>query len=256
MNPLSVVIITYNEERNIARCLDSVNELANEIVVVDSFSTDQTAAICGQYPKVRFIQHAFEGHIEQKNYALDQASNPWVLSLDADEALSETLHKSIHQALQNPGASGFSFNRLSNYCGKWIKHGSWYPDVKLRLFDRGKVRWTGVNPHDRADFVIPEQAIHLKGDLYHYSYYTLEEHIKKLDYFSTLAARAYAEKGRKAGWINLLVNPTFAFFRDYILRKGFLDGYEGWLIARFTALYTFQKYIKLKAINQQAQRSA
>lgn len=256
MHPLSVVIITYNEERNIARCLDSVQELAGEIVVVDSFSTDTTEAICRSYPKVKFIQHRFEGHIQQKNYALDQASNHWVLSLDADEALSDTLQRSIQQALKAPQANGFSFNRLSNYCGKWIHHGSWYPDTKLRLFDRRKVRWTGVNPHDRADFLATEKAIHLKGDLYHYSYYTLEEHIKKLDYFSTLAARAYAEKGRKAGWFNLLVNPGFAFIRDYLFRRGFLDGYEGWLIARLTAMYTFQKYIKLKAINQQKHPSA
>jgi glycosyltransferase involved in cell wall biosynthesis len=252
MLPLSVVIITFNEERNIARCIESVINLAQEIVVVDSFSTDRTEAICRSKPNVKFIQHAFEGHIQQKNFALDQASNTWVLSLDADEALSETLRNNINQALQNPQANGYTFNRLSNYCGKWIRHGSWYPDTKLRLFDRRKVRWTGVNPHDKADFVARDKAIHLKGDLYHYSYYSVEEHTRKLDYFSTLAATAYLEKGKKAGWFQLLVNPSFAFFRDYVLRLGFLDGYEGWLIARLTAIYTFQKYAKLKALHRNA----
>ncbi len=249
---LSVVIITFNEERNIARCLESVEHIAHEIVVVDSFSTDRTEAICRSKPKVKFIQHAFEGHIQQKNFALDQAANDWVLSLDADEALSETLCQSIRTVLEGPNANGYSFNRLSNYCGKWIRHGSWYPDIKLRLFDRRTVRWTGVNPHDKAEFLASEKAIHLKGDLYHYSYYTLDEHTRKLDYFSTLAAKAYAEKGKKAGWFQLVVNPSFAFFRDYFLRLGFLDGYEGWLIARLTAIYTFQKYAKLRALYQNA----
>jgi glycosyltransferase involved in cell wall biosynthesis len=249
---ISVVIITFNEERNIRRCLDSVAGIADELVVVDSFSTDLTAQICGEFENLRFIQHAFTGHIEQKNFALDQAKNSFVLSLDADEALSAELQKSILQVKNNSSADAYQFNRLSNYCGTWIRHGSWYPDVKLRLFDRHKVRWQGINPHDKAELIIPGTVSHLKGDLLHYTYYTVDEHTRKLDYFSTLAAEAYFRKGKRAGIFQLLVNPSFAFFRDYVLRMGFLDGYSGWLIARLTAFYTLQKYAKLRFLYSQS----
>ena len=253
--PISVVIITFNEERNIARCLDSVAEIADEIVVVDSFSKDRTKEICSNYPLVHFIENPFIGHIEQKNFALDQAKFDIVLSLDADEALSEDLKKSILEVKRNMLFDAYQFNRLSNYCGDWIRHGSWYPDVKLRLFDRKKVRWLGINPHDKAELVVPGTVKHLKGDLLHYTYYTVDEHTRKLDYFSTLAAEAYFKKGKKAGVFQLLVNPSFAFFRDYILRMGFLDGYSGWLIARLTAFYTLQKYAKLRFLYSQAKQT-
>lgn len=258
MNPvkISAVIITFNEEKNIKRCLDSLIPVADELVVVDSFSSDQTESICRQYSNLRFIQRAFTGHIEQKNFALDAASNSIVLSLDADEALSDTLCESILQVKQNFTDDGYQFNRLSNYCGQWIRHGSWYPDTKLRLFNREKVRWTGINPHDKAELLGDGTITHLKGDLLHYTYYTVAEHTKKLDYFSTLAAEAYFNKGKRANLFNLLINPSFAFFRDYILRAGFLDGYYGWLIARFTAGYTLQKYAKLRFMQQHKSSNA
>lgn len=247
MIPFSAVIITFNEERNIERCLDSLKDIAAEIIVVDSGSTDQTRSICERHG-VTFLVHPFEGHIQQKNFALDQASNRWVLSLDADEALSQELKSSIRQIMSGKPAVGYSMNRLSNYCGTWIHHGSWYPDRKLRLFDKTKVRWTGVNPHDKAEPVNQEPTSHLKGDILHYTYYAVDEHIRKLDYFSGIAAKAYFEKGRHASWFDLHIRPGFAFFRDYILRAGFLDGYSGWLIAKFTAHYTLQKYAKLKEL--------
>src|SRR6187551_311049 len=131
---LSVVIITFNEERNIARCLDSVREIADDVVVVDSFSTDKTEAICRE-KGARFVQHKFEGHIEQKNYAVTQAKFPYILSLDADEAPDEKLIASIKKVKADWIADGYSMNRLTNYCGKWIHHCGWYPDVKLRLWD-------------------------------------------------------------------------------------------------------------------------
>jgi len=247
MVQFSAVIITYNEERNIARCLDSVKDVAAEIVVVDSFSNDKTEEICRGYG-VRFIQNSFRGHIEQKNFALDQARHDFVLSLDADEALSSTLINALRNLPDVPLVDGYSFNRLSNYCGKWIKHGSWYPDVKMRLFNRNRTRWSGINPHDKAEFTQAGKCKHLEGDILHYTYNTVEEHIGKLDYFSTIAAKAYYERGKKASLFNLWINPSFAFFRDYFLRLGFLDGYYGWLIARLTAYYTFQKYAKLRFI--------
>ena len=138
---LSVVIITFNEERDIERCLKSVETVADEIVVVDSYSTDRTEEICKIY-KARFIQHSFAGHIEQKNWAIGQASHPHILSLDSDEALDETLRQSILNAKENWQGAGYTMNRMTNYCGKWIRHCGWYPDQKLRLWESNKGRWT------------------------------------------------------------------------------------------------------------------
>ncbi|MFM2284542.1 MAG: hypothetical protein RLZZ543_38 [Bacteroidota bacterium] len=253
MEKLSAVIITFNEERNIGRCLASLRGVVDEIVVVDSFSTDATETIVVT-AGARFISHAFEGHIQQKNYALTQASHNWVISLDADEAITEELKASILLVRQSGIADAYTMNRLSNYCGHWIRHGSWYPDTKLRLFDRRKVRWAGVNPHDKAEAEAGAKVQHLKGDLLHYTYYTIDEHVRKLDYFSTIAAKAYFSRNKKAGVWDLLVRPGFAFFRDFILRAGFLDGYYGWVIAKFTAHYTLQKYVKLRFLQEQAKK--
>jgi len=255
MLPLSAVIITYNEEQNIQRCLNSVHDLVNEIVIVDSYSKDKTKEICLGFSNVRFIENSFEGHIQQKNFALDQATNNFVISLDADEALSEELRNSIQSIdFSNPN-SAYKFNRLSQYCGKWIRHGSWYPDVKMRLFNRHLVRWKGTNPHDKAELLNGGKVVHLSGDLLHYTFTSEAEHLKKLDYFSTLAAKAYLEKGRTASFFNLRIRPPFAFFRDYVLRMGFLDGYYGFLIARNTARYTFDKYSKLRQLHLNSNRS-
>ena len=146
--PLSAVIITKNEEKNIARCLDSLSNIADEIVVVDSYSTDKTEEICLNY-NVRFIKHHFEGHIEQKNYALSQTTYQHVISLDADEALDEVMQNSILEVKKEWSFDGYSMNRLTNYCGKWIWYGNWYPDTKLRLWDKSKGQWGGLNPHDK-----------------------------------------------------------------------------------------------------------
>lgn len=255
MHKISAVIITFNEERNISRCLDSLQGIVDEIVVVDSYSTDRTQELV-ENSGARFIQNTFEGHIEQKNYALSQASHDWVLSLDADEALSDQLKDAIRQVKTSINHDGYTMNRLSNYCGHWIRHGSWYPDTKLRLFDRTKIRWTGVNPHDKASPITTATVSHLKGDLLHFTYYTIEEHVRKLDYFSSIAAKAYFQKKKPAHLWDLWVRPGFAFFRDFILRGGFLDGYYGWVIARFTAHYTFQKYVKLRFLYEEANKKA
>lgn len=253
MRKLSAVIITFNEERNISRCLESLHDIVDEIIIIDSFSTDKTQEIASTFNAI-FIRHTFQGHIQQKNFALSQASNDFVISLDADEALSDTLKKNILKVKEEEDADGYSMNRLSNYCGHWIRHGSWYPDKKLRIFNRTKVQWAGVNPHDKAEAIDGTVIKHLEGDLLHYTYYTIEEHVRKLDYFSSIAAKAYFEKSKTAGWFDLLIRPWFAFFRDFILRAGFLDGYYGWVIARFTAHYTMQKYVKLNFLYEQKQK--
>ena len=244
---LSVVIITKNEERNIGRCLASVKEVAHDVVVLDSFSTDRTEAIVKEHG-ARFIQHAFDGHIEQKNRAITLAEFPWVLSLDADEALDGRLVRSIKEAMKSPAADGYTMNRLTDYCGGWIRHGGWYPDVKLRLWDSRKGRWTGINPHDRYELEAGARVEHLAGDILHYSYHSLSDHYKQVDYFTTIAAQAYFDSGRKAPLTKRIFSPVVKFLGDYIFRLGFMDGVRGFTIARISAYATWLKYEKLRRL--------
>lgn len=247
--PLSAVIITFNEARNIGRCIDSLAGVADEIVVVDSFSTDETEAIC-RAKGARFIPHAFAGHIEQKNWALDQAAHPYVLSLDADEALDETLRASILAIKDRWQCEGYSMNRLTNYCGQWIYHCGWYPDRKLRLFDRRKGRWGGVNPHDKVIMAPGTQQRRLEGDLLHYSYYTVEEHWTKTQKYVDIAARALYAKGKRGAWWRMWLSPVFKFVRNYFLKTGFLDGKMGFIICRISAIETYLKYKALNALTR------
>jgi glycosyltransferase involved in cell wall biosynthesis len=248
---LSVVIITFNEEKNIERCLLSVKGIADEIVVLDSFSKDNTQAICEKHG-VKFFQHAFDGHIQQKNRAITYASNPHVLSLDADEALDETLKASILEVKQNFVKDGYYMNRLTNYCGHWVKHCGWYPDTKLRLWDRSKGHWTGVNPHDKYElFAGDKNTGHLKGDILHYSYYSVEDHYKQVDYFTNIASKAFFENGKKAPLFKLVVNPAAKFIDHYLLKLGFLDGKAGYLISKISAYATYLKYKKLRNLYHQ-----
>jgi glycosyltransferase involved in cell wall biosynthesis len=250
MIKLSVVIITLNEERNIERCLQSVQDVADEILVVDSFSTDRTAEICERY-NVRFLQHAFDGHIQQKNWARDQASYDYILSLDADEALTGQLEHSIRSVKENWTHDAYYFNRLTNYCGKWIRHTSWYPARKLRLWDRRKGEWGGINPHDR--FILEKGATHkhLKGDLLHYSYYNIQEHIQQINKFTDIYAKSYFEKGQTANYFKIVVHPLWRGFRDYFLKGGFLDGFFGLVISVNSAHETFLKYVKLRKLTEE-----
>lgn len=247
MPKISVVIITYNEERNIARCIESVQDVADEIVVIDSFSTDRTEEICRQFA-VKFFRHPFEGHIEQKNWAISQASYPHILSLDADEALSSVLKESILEVKNNWRYDGYYFNRLTNYCGKWIRHGSWYPSRKLRLWDSMLGSWRGVNPHDRYELSRGANVRFLEGDLLHYSYYSIEEHVAQTNRFSDIVAQAYFRSGRNVNLVRLLVHPPWRFFRDYIIKMGMFDGFYGLNIAIISAHETYLKYVKLREI--------
>jgi glycosyltransferase involved in cell wall biosynthesis len=267
MQKLSVVIIAFNEEHNIGRCIDSVAGIANEVLVVDSGSTDTTKAIC-ESKGARVIYHAFEGHIEQKNYAASQAANDWVLSLDADEALSEELRKSIldWKANSSPPAKGeypdtkssggggtlaYSMNRLTNYCGHWVRHGGWYPDTKLRLFNRTYGAWGGTNPHDKYELTDKNAPVgFLKGDILHYSYYTIADHYRQVKYFTSIAAKAAVAKGKTANSSNLVINPVVKFITQYIIKLGFLDGRAGFTISRISAFATYLKYYKILAIQR------
>lgn len=247
---LSAVIIAYNEERNIGDCIDSLKEIADEIVVVSSFSTDKTEEIA-ERKNARVIRHVFEGHIEQKNFALSQASNDYVLSLDADERLSEELKQSILKVKNNPIHDGYTMNRLNNYCGKWIRHCGWYPDRKLRLWNRAKGKWGGENPHDKVLLQEGSATSFLKGDILHYTVTSVEQYEQQLQKFSDIAANALFRKGRSATALFAITSAGFTFFRTYFLKAGFLDGYYGWLISKQLCRYNYMKYIKLSRMNQQ-----
>ncbi len=247
MIKLSVVIITYNEEKNIARCIESVAGIADEILVVDSFSKDKTKDICAKY-NVRFIENAFEGHIQQKNFAAAEAKYNHVLSLDADEALSDELREEIVKVKQNFIADGYYVNRLSSYCGAWIHHCGWYPDSKLRLWDRTKGKWGGENPHDKYIIEADSQTKLLKGDLLHYTFHTIEQHLETINKFSTIAAQMRFKKGKQTGLLKILLNPCFKFIIQYFFKLGFLDGYYGYVICKNSAHSAFLKEIKLRQL--------
>ncbi len=246
MSPISVVIITFNEEKNIGRCLDSVKEVADDVVILDSFSNDKTKEICLS-KGARFFEHAFDGHIEQKNRAITYAKYPYVLSLDADEALDDALKRSILELKKNMDKDGYYMNRLTNYCGHWVKHCNWYPDTKLRLWNSTKGKWTGINPHDKYElFDGDKNTDFLKGDILHYSYYSIEDHYKQVEYFTNIASKAYFEKGIGAPFYKLFLNPVAKFIDHYLLHLGFLDGTAGFSISKISAYATYLKYKKLR----------
>lgn len=245
---LSVVIITYNEEHNIARCIQSVQGIADEILIVDSYSTDATREIA-KAMGARVVEHDFDGHIQQKNRAASLAKYNYVLSLDADEALSDELKISVAQVKQNWMRDAYQMNRCTSWCGTWIKHSGWYPDKKLRLWDRRKGTWGGVNPHDKWELYESGKNFGwISGDILHYSYYTVEEHWAQAEKFSTIAAKALHVQGKRISWLGVYLKTISKFIRNYILRAGFLDGCSGFTVCKITAWETFEKYRKLREL--------
>jgi glycosyltransferase involved in cell wall biosynthesis len=247
MPSISAVIITYNEQDHIENCIVSLQDVADEIVVVDSFSTDSTEAICSKL-NVRFVKHSFEGYFEQKNYALSLATFPLILSLDGDEALSDELKKSILEVKNDNKYDGYRFNRRHNYCGKWLKYSRWYPDRQLRLFYSDKGHWTGPNPHDKIIMNSSTKIKWLKGDLLHWNYSSYEDHIEKINRFSTIAAGEYFNAGKSAGPLTATFHASWSFLRSYFLHAGFLDGYPGYVCCSITAYASFLKYAKLRKL--------
>jgi|SRR5687767_13751624 len=245
MQKLSVVIITRNEERNIGRCLSSIKPVADDIVVVDSHSTDATTRIAQQYA-VRLFQKDWEGYSATKNFGNLQAHYDWILSMDADEALSAPLMQSIltiKGSLSSPAP--FKINRITNYCGKWIKYGGWNPDIKVRFFDRRVSKWEG-SVHEKLTHINESKIELLEGDLLHYTYYSIEEHKKRFEIYSELAAESLWKEGKRAGLTKRFLSPVVKFAGDYFFKLGFLDGYYGFHVARISALATYAKYKKLK----------
>lgn len=252
--PLSVVIITFNEEKNIERCIRSVQPIADEILILDSFSKDRTQEIA-EALGARFETHAFDGHIQQKNRAWQMATHNWVLSIDADEAPDEVLQNSIQQAMERQAAGteeadGYTMHRLTNYCGHWVRHSGWYPDTKMRLFQKDKGAWGGVNPHDKFALHEGGRSLHLNGDLLHYSYYTVDDHYRQIEYFSDIASKELHEMGKTVSTLTIYLKVVAQFFKTFFLKMGLLDGKTGFTIARLSAYATFRKYRKLQLRNK------
>jgi glycosyltransferase involved in cell wall biosynthesis len=233
---ISATIVTLNEERNIARAIGSLR-CADEVVVVDSGSTDRTREIAARMG-ARVIEEPWRGYAGQKNFAACCAANDWIISIDADEELSEELAAEIAQ-LKKEGTRfhGYSFPRLAQYLGRWIRHSGWYPDRKVRLYNREKAEWVGEYVHESVR--VNGTSGELQGDLLHYTCASLSEHLRTLDRYTSLAAR-----GTAVSLTRLAVDPAWTFFRTYVLQRGFLDGRQGLAIAWMAALYTFLKYAK------------
>jgi len=248
---VSVCVIAMNEEDRIAACLRSA-DFADEWIVVDSHSSDRTreiAAECG----ARVVERDWPGHVEQKNFALSLARNDWVLCLDADERVSPELREAMLAALDaGPGADGFEMNRRSWYLGRWIHHGGWYPDRKLRLFRRSRGRWGGTNPHDRVELDGPVDR--LQGDLLHYSYRSLSDHLRTVDSFTTIAARERRRLGKPSRLSDVTLRPAWKFVKMYVVQRGFLDGRAGFLAAVTGAYYVFLKHAKHWELEQAERR--
>lgn len=246
---ISAVIITKNEERNIVRCLQSLQGVADEVIVVDSGSTDRTEALCRE-AGVRFVSHPWEGYSEQKNYANSLATGDWILSLDADEALSPRLRESLLALKRNefPPATAYSFNRLTNYCGHWIHHCGWYPDTCTRLFPKDAAKWDGI-VHEQLTFNSHFSILNLKGDLLHYSYYSVADHANRQQHYATLAAIKAHHAGKRASALDLWLRPRWTFFRNFILKGGFLDGHAGYIVCRMSAFYSFLKYAQIRELS-------
>ncbi|MBU0489256.1 MAG: glycosyltransferase family 2 protein [Bacteroidetes bacterium] len=248
MTQISAVIITKNEEKNIGRCLTSLRDIADEIIVIDSNSTDKTEEICLSY-FAKFIKRDFAGYSATKNFGNSLAQLPYILSIDADEELSEELRQTLLSMKSSMNADGYTVNRLTNYCGKWIKHCGWYPDTKLRIWKTGIGEWQG-SIHEKV--VMQQNNIkQLKGDLLHYSYPTVESHIRQINLFTELMATEMFGKNKKAGLCKILFSPRFKFFKKYILQLGFLDGYQGYVVCKMSAYYNFCKYAKLREMKNE-----
>lgn len=254
MSKISAVIITFNEEKYIEQCIRSVADVADEIVVVDSFSNDRTKEICLS-KGVRFIEHPFSGYRDQKNFALTQASNDYILALDADEEISPELEKSILGIKQDFRYEGYKFNRLNRFCGKWIYHTNLSPECKIRLFNRKKANWGGLNVHETVILNNPKSVKTLKGNLLHWLYDSYEESLEKINMYSTLLAREYFKKGIRATPKRLLINPLWRFVHSYFLKVGFLDGLEGFEVSKLLSISCFMKYVKLRNLYKQARKS-
>ena len=245
MNPISVAIITYNEEKNIERCLQSIMGIADEIIIVDSFSTDNTLKIAEKF-NAKTYSKEFLGYAEQKNLANQYCTHELILSLDADEVLSTELYRSIKNIKENLDADAYELKRLTNYAGKWVKHCGWYPDKKIRLFKKSKAHWAGPKLHEILVLTNDAKIKLLDGDLLHYSFHSEEDHLKQIDKFTNISSEELYNKGKKSSPYHLYLKPILRFFTDYIIKLGILDGATGYTVCKNSAYAAYLKYYKLK----------
>ncbi|MEW6646155.1 MAG: glycosyltransferase family 2 protein [Pseudomonadota bacterium] len=244
MPKISACIISFNEEQKIEDCLRSLEGIADEIIVVDSLSTDRTIEIVGRYTD-RIYHQKFLGHVEQKNLAVSHASHDWILSLDCDERLSPQLRQAVldvKDALDEHCA--YRMPRKTFYVYRWLEH-CWYPDRKVRLFNRRSARWGGTNPHDRVVLDAGVNVADLKGDILHYSFSSISEHLRTIDSFTEIGAREIIAKGKPVSLLSPLSHGLWTFFRLYILKRGFLDGFAGFVVATLSFMHAFIKYAKV-----------
>lgn len=237
-----MTVITKNEAADIGQALTSV-AWADEIVVVDSESTDDTTAIARQYTD-RVIVRAWPGYIAQKNFAASVASHDWILSLDADERVTPALASDIKSALAGaPSHAAFRMPRVTWHLGRWVRTTDWYPDDQLRLYDRRSAEWTGKYVHEAVS--VRGTSGRLRGELQHYAYRDIADHLETIDRYTTYAARQMHESGRRTGWLQLVGHPPLAFLRNYLARGGIRDGIPGFIISAMNSYYVFLKFAKL-----------
>jgi glycosyltransferase involved in cell wall biosynthesis len=246
MMKISATIITFNEERNIARVIESLR-CCEEILVLDSGSNDRTVEIAGKLG-ARVEEASWHGYAAQKNIAAELATHDWILALDADESLSEALEAEIwHIKKEGAKFEGYTMPRMAQYLGRWILHSGWYPDRKVRLFDRRKAHWVGEFVHESVRVDGP--VGHLESNLLHFTCSSLSEHLRTMDSYTTLAAQEMVTRGQSLAFARLLLDPPWTIFRTYVLKLGFLDGLEGLTIAYMAGLYNFVKYAKARAMS-------
>lgn len=248
-------IITLNEETNIQRCLESIQTVADEILIVDSQSTDRTREIAGKF-NVNWQIIPWEGYVRQKNHVLRLATHPWVFSIDADEALSPELLSEIRtikskaDQLEQHNHAGYSMPRCVYYEGHWIRHGDWYPDRLVRLFKKEQAQFAGGRIHERLE--IRGHIQELSGEIEHHSFKDTEDHLNRCRKYARLWAEEKFEQGRKANALAPTLHATFRWIRGYLLRGGFLDGLQGFKIASFCAYEVFLKYTLLREMRNKS----
>jgi len=247
---ITSTIITLNEERNIGRCIDALLPISDEIIVLDSFSTDRTKEICSA-KNVHFEQREWQGYANAKNYLNQLASNAYIFSVDADEAPDRELQDEVLKHKEKGFIGTYSVNRKTNYCGSWITYSGWYPDIKTRIFPKNESQWVGEFVHE--ELVVNENPTpkQLNGHLLHYSYYSHSEHRERADKYSTLTAKKMNKKGKKASFAKPYLSAFARFFTMYFLKIGFLDGVAGFHIARISALSNIFKYQQLRKMNRE-----
>ena len=246
---ITAIVITFDEETNVARALESL-AWADEIIVVDSESRDRTVEIARRFTE-RVIIRSWPGYSAQKNFAAEQATHDWIFSLDADEQVSDELRREV-EALKRagkPAVAGYEMPRLTFYLGRWIRHSGWYPDWKLRLYDRRRARWVGDYVHEGLE--VDGATARLTGDLLHFTVDHASAHHLRIDRYTTLVAAQARAQGKRASVASIIFSPLLTFLRSYVFKLGFLDGLQGYAIARFAAHYAFLKNLKLWELSKE-----